>query len=47
MGRTFDSIIIGSGQAALFLTARLAAAGQTVALVESISAVPVSTQAAP
>src|ERR1700760_896283 len=34
MGRTFDSIIIGSGQAALFLTARLAAAGQTVALVE-------------
>jgi pyruvate/2-oxoglutarate dehydrogenase complex dihydrolipoamide dehydrogenase (E3) component len=34
MGRTFDSIIIGSGQAGPFLAARLAAAGQTVALVE-------------
>ena len=34
MGRTFDSIIIGSGQAGPFLAARLAAAGQTVVLVE-------------
>jgi pyruvate/2-oxoglutarate dehydrogenase complex dihydrolipoamide dehydrogenase (E3) component len=34
MGRTFDSIIIGSGQAGPFLAARLAAAGRTVALVE-------------
>jgi pyruvate/2-oxoglutarate dehydrogenase complex dihydrolipoamide dehydrogenase (E3) component len=34
MSRTFDSIIIGSGQAGPFLAARLAAAGQTVALVE-------------
>ena len=34
MGRTFDSIIIGSGQAGPFLAARLAAAGRSVALVE-------------
>lgn len=34
MSRTFDSIIIGSGQAGPFLAARLAGAGQTVALVE-------------
>ena len=34
MGRTFDSIIIGSGQAGPFLAARLAKAGKTVALVE-------------
>ena len=34
MDRTFDSIIIGSGQAGSFLAARLAAAGRTVALVE-------------
>jgi pyruvate/2-oxoglutarate dehydrogenase complex dihydrolipoamide dehydrogenase (E3) component len=34
MVRTFDSVIIGSGQAGPFLAARLAAAGQTVALVE-------------
>jgi pyruvate/2-oxoglutarate dehydrogenase complex dihydrolipoamide dehydrogenase (E3) component len=34
MGRTFDSIIIGSGQAGPFLAARLAGAGRTVALVE-------------
>lgn len=34
MSRTFDSIIIGSGQAGPFLAARLAKAGQTVALVE-------------
>jgi pyruvate/2-oxoglutarate dehydrogenase complex dihydrolipoamide dehydrogenase (E3) component len=34
MGRTFDSIIIGSGQAGPFLAARLAGAGKSVALVE-------------
>jgi len=34
MARTFDSIIIGSGQAGPFLAARLAGAGQSVALVE-------------
>ncbi len=34
MSKTFDSIIIGSGQAGPFLAARLAKAGQTVALVE-------------
>ena len=34
MSRTFDSIIIGSGQAGPFLAARLAKAGQSVALVE-------------
>jgi pyruvate/2-oxoglutarate dehydrogenase complex dihydrolipoamide dehydrogenase (E3) component len=34
MGGTFDSIIIGSGQAGPLLAARLAAAGQKVALVE-------------
>lgn len=34
MGRTFDSIVIGSGQAGPFLAARLAKAGKSVALVE-------------
>lgn len=34
MSRTFDSIIIGWGQAGPFLAARLARAWQTVALVE-------------
>jgi len=34
MARTFDSIIIGSGQAGPFLAARLAGAGQSVALIE-------------
>jgi pyruvate/2-oxoglutarate dehydrogenase complex dihydrolipoamide dehydrogenase (E3) component len=34
MGRTFDSIIIGSGQAGPFLAARLARAGKSAALVE-------------
>lgn len=34
MNRTFDSIIVGSGQAGPFLAARLAATGRTVALVE-------------
>src|SRR3974390_330031 len=34
MGRTFDAIIIGSGQAGSFLAVRLAAAGRKVALVE-------------
>jgi len=34
MARNFDAIIIGSGQAGPFLAARLAGAGQTVALVE-------------
>jgi pyruvate/2-oxoglutarate dehydrogenase complex dihydrolipoamide dehydrogenase (E3) component len=34
MNTTFDSIIIGSGQAGPFLAARLAGAGQKVALVE-------------
>jgi pyruvate/2-oxoglutarate dehydrogenase complex dihydrolipoamide dehydrogenase (E3) component len=34
MSRTFDSIIIGSGQAGPFLAAKLSKAGQTVALVE-------------
>jgi len=34
MSRTFDAIIIGSGQAGPFLAARLAATGRTVALVE-------------
>jgi len=34
MGRNFDAIIVGSGQAGPFLAARLAGAGQTVALVE-------------
>ena len=34
MARAFDSIIIGSGQAGPFLAARLAGAGQTVALAE-------------
>ncbi|HLH06509.1 MAG TPA: FAD-dependent oxidoreductase [Terriglobales bacterium] len=34
MSRTFDAIIIGSGQAGPFLAARPAKAGQTVALVE-------------
>ncbi|MGC2636786.1 MAG: FAD-containing oxidoreductase [Acidobacteriaceae bacterium] len=34
MSRSFEAIIIGSGQAGPFLAARLAAAGRTVALVE-------------
>src|SRR5215469_9265294 len=34
MDRTFDSIIIGSGQAGPFLATRLAAAGRKVALIE-------------
>jgi pyruvate/2-oxoglutarate dehydrogenase complex dihydrolipoamide dehydrogenase (E3) component len=34
MGRQFDAIIIGSGQAGPFLAVRLAAAGRTVALIE-------------
>ncbi|KAA6465396.1 FAD-containing oxidoreductase [Acidobacteria bacterium AB60] len=34
MSRTFDSIVIGSGQAGPFLAARLAGAGQSVALIE-------------
>lgn len=34
MGRTFDSVIIGSGQAGPFLAARLAGAGKSVVLVE-------------
>lgn len=34
MSKTFDAIIIGSGQAGPFLAARLAAAGRSVALVE-------------
>ncbi|HUH64693.1 MAG TPA: FAD-containing oxidoreductase, partial [Terracidiphilus sp.] len=34
MGRNFDAIVIGAGQAGPFLAARLAAAGRTVALVE-------------
>jgi pyruvate/2-oxoglutarate dehydrogenase complex dihydrolipoamide dehydrogenase (E3) component len=34
MSKTFDAIIIGSGQAGPFLARRLAAAGRTVALIE-------------
>lgn len=34
MTRSFDSVVIGSGQAGPFLAARLAGAGRTVALVE-------------
>ena len=34
MTKTFDSLIIGSGQAGPFLAARLAKAGRTVALIE-------------
>jgi pyruvate/2-oxoglutarate dehydrogenase complex dihydrolipoamide dehydrogenase (E3) component len=34
MGKNFDSIIIGSGQAGPFLATRLANAGRTVALME-------------
>ena len=49
MARTFDSIIIGSGQAGPFLAARLARAGQTVALVErkSLGGTCVSTGCTP
>ena len=34
MSRSFDAIVIGGGQAGPFLAARLAGAGQTVALIE-------------
>ncbi|HKD59090.1 MAG TPA: FAD-containing oxidoreductase [Terracidiphilus sp.] len=34
MGRQFDALIVGSGQAGPFLASRLASAGRTVALVE-------------
>jgi pyruvate/2-oxoglutarate dehydrogenase complex dihydrolipoamide dehydrogenase (E3) component len=34
MSRSFDAIVIGGGQAGPFLAARLAAAGQSVALIE-------------
>jgi pyruvate/2-oxoglutarate dehydrogenase complex dihydrolipoamide dehydrogenase (E3) component len=34
MSRSFDSVVIGGGQAGPFLAARLAEAGQTVALIE-------------
>lgn len=34
MSKTFDAIVIGSGQAGPFLAKRLAAAGRTVALIE-------------
>ena len=34
MSRTFDAIIIGTGQAGPSLAARFAAAGKTVAIIE-------------
>lgn len=34
MSKSFDAVIIGSGQAGPFLAARLAGAGRTVVLVE-------------